>query len=288
MASACTRTPTTIIGLAAAGLALLPAPAPGLAATTVGQTFAPDSSCGSNLTMLQSGAPNGQYTAPAAGVITSWSYQAGTVTPTLKLVVARAAGVANSFTTIGESQQQTPSANTLSTFGVRIPVRAGDVIGAFYEDGTSCGTAAPGYLVHFTGGLPLIGSTASYAFASGVHLDLAAAVEADADGDGFGDQTQDGCPGDPASQADCIVPRTRITKRPSSKVKRPRVTYKFRASEPGVSFECKLDRKPYKPCESPRKLRGLGRGRHKFFVHAIDAAGNLDPTPAKDKFRVLP
>jgi len=64
-------------------------------------------------------------------------------------------------------------------------------------------------------------------------------------------------------------------------------TYKFTSTEAGSSFECKLDRKNYKPCSSPRTLKRLKPAKHKFKVRAIDAAGNVDPTPAKDKFRVI-
>ena len=43
----------------------------------------------------------------------------------------------------------------------------------------------------------------------------------------------------------------------------------------------------FKACESPRKLKNLGTGKYKFKVRAIDAAGNVDPSPAKDKFKVV-
>ena len=65
------------------------------------------------------------------------------------------------------------------------------------------------------------------------------------------------------------------------------VKFKFKSSEPGSSFECKLDKKPFKPCKSPKKLKRLKKGKHKFRVRAIDAAGNTDASPAKDKFKVV-
>ena len=54
----------------------------------------------------------------------------------------------------------------------------------------------------------------------------------------------------------------------------------------GLSFKCKLDRKRFKKCTSPKKFRHLSSGKHKVQVEAIDAAGNVDPTPAKKKFTV--
>jgi len=34
-------------------------------------------------------------------------------------------------------------------------------------------------------------------------------------------------------------------------------------------------------------MKHLDEGKHKFKVRATDAAGNTDPTPAKDKFKVV-
>ncbi len=47
-----------------------------------------------------------------------------------------------------------------------------------------------------------------------------------------------------------------------------------------------LDKKPWKSCSSPTKMKRLDEGKHKFKVRATDAAGNTG-NPAKDKFRVL-
>lgn len=43
----------------------------------------------------------------------------------------------------------------------------------------------------------------------------------------------------------------------------------------------------FKPCDSPSKLKRRKPRQHKFSVRAIDLAGNVDPTPAKARFRVL-
>jgi hypothetical protein len=49
-----------------------------------------------------------------------------------------------------------------------------------------------------------------------------------------------------------------------------------------------LDRRPFEKCRSPKKFTGLEPGKHVFKVRAKDGAGNLDPTPAKRAFTVLP
>jgi len=88
---------------------------------------------------------------------------------------------------------------------------------------------------------------------------------------------------------DRTAPRTRITRHPpkalgASRLPR-RVSFRFSSSEPGSAFRCRIDRRPYRRCVSPRALR-LGRGRHAFRVFAVDAAGNRDRTPARFAFRV--
>jgi len=50
-------------------------------------------------------------------------------------------------------------------------------------------------------------------------------------------------------------------------------------------FECKLDKKAYKPCDASYKRR-VKRGKHTFLVRAVDGAGNVDPTPAKRSWKV--
>jgi hypothetical protein len=49
---------------------------------------------------------------------------------------------------------------------------------------------------------------------------------------------------------------------------------------------CKLDRKPFRRCGSPFK-RKVKPGKHSFKLEAIDAAGNVDPTPASYKWKVI-
>jgi hypothetical protein len=66
---------------------------------------------------------------------------------------------------------------------------------------------------------------------------------------------------------------------------RRRVAFSFGASEADSRFRCKLDRRPFGPCRSPRAYL-VRPGRHAFRVFAIDPAGNRDRTPALFRFRV--
>ncbi len=88
---------------------------------------------------------------------------------------------------------------------------------------------------------------------------------------------------------DRTPPRTSIAHHPArvvvARAARRRVVFGFASSEAGSHFRCRLDRRPPRPCASPRAYT-VGPGRHTVRVVAIDSAGNADPTPAVFRFRV--
>jgi Ca2+-binding RTX toxin-like protein len=89
-------------------------------------------------------------------------------------------------------------------------------------------------------------------------------------------------PPDPPA-ADRTPPRTKILARPrallvTSRGSR-RVVFRFASSESGSRFRCKLDRKPFRACASPRAY-SLALGPHTLRIVAVDRGGNADPTPA--------
>jgi hypothetical protein len=61
----------------------------------------------------------------------------------------------------------------------------------------------------------------------------------------------------------------------------------FRASEPDVTFACRIDGGAYSPCTPPRTLQGLALGAHDFAVRARDRAGNTG-APATARWTVVP
>jgi hypothetical protein len=85
---------------------------------------------------------------------------------------------------------------------------------------------------------------------------------------------------------DTDPPKTTIIKKPPNRDDRSKVKFKFTSNEPGSTFECMIDKKLFKPCTSPKKFK-VRDGNHTFLVRAIDAAGNVDASPDKDKFRVV-
>lgn len=96
-------------------------------------------------------------------------------------------------------------------------------------------------------------------------------------------------PPPPKPKPDRTPPTTRLRHHPPALLlatgPRRRAAFSFTASEPGSSFRCKLDRRPWRPCRSPRAYF-VRRGVHAFRVYAIDRAGNRDRTPALFRFRV--
>jgi subtilisin family serine protease len=86
---------------------------------------------------------------------------------------------------------------------------------------------------------------------------------------------------------DHVAPDTRIVRRPPGRTTSSEATFTFRSDESGASFQCKHMGGRWKGCSSPKVYAGLGAGRHRFQVRAVDRNGNVDPTPAKDSWRVV-
>ena len=82
--------------------------------------------------------------------------------------------------------------------------------------------------------------------------------------------------------ADTAPPETSITSGPAEGGTDSSTSASFGfSSEQGATFECRLEESPFTPCSSPKDYTGLADGPHAFEVRARDAAGNLDPTPAR-------
>lgn len=65
----------------------------------------------------------------------------------------------------------------------------------------------------------------------------------------------------------------------------PTVAFTF-TSEPGATFQCRVDSGSFSGCTSPFTITSLTDGSHTFSVHAIDAAGNVDASPASRSWTV--
>lgn len=87
------------------------------------------------------------------------------------------------------------------------------------------------------------------------------------------------------AQPDADPPETTITKGPKKKTKKKKARFEFASDEPGSSFQCKLDKGAFEPCASPDKVKARKKGKHTFEVRAVDAAGNVDASPASQSWK---
>ncbi len=94
----------------------------------------------------------------------------------------------------------------------------------------------------------------------------------------------------PPPPVDTTPPDTTITAGPEDKssVNTSTVTFEFRSSEAGSTFECLVDsfQGAYSACTSPLTLSDLPEGTHTFLARAVDTAGNKDQTPGFRSFVV--
>jgi hypothetical protein len=89
---------------------------------------------------------------------------------------------------------------------------------------------------------------------------------------------------------DSMTPRTRITMGPAAKTAKRTAVFRFVDSTgdaPGTVFRCKVDKRKWKKCVSPLKLKGLTRKPHVLRVKATDPAGNSEQRGAKRRFKVI-
>jgi len=95
------------------------------------------------------------------------------------------------------------------------------------------------------------------------------------------------------------APETELTARPSDPTASATTTFAFgtvarpmtvgeepiaspttEATESAISYRCSIDSGPSQACASPFTMAEMPSGRHTFTVHAVDADGRADPTPA--------
>ena len=85
---------------------------------------------------------------------------------------------------------------------------------------------------------------------------------------------------------DTTPPDTTITSGPTGTINVHVSTFTFTSSEPGSTFECRLDAGTFAPCTTPFTTSSLANGTHTFEVRAIDGAGNVDLSPATRSYTI--
>jgi hypothetical protein len=83
------------------------------------------------------------------------------------------------------------------------------------------------------------------------------------------------------------VPQTKIAKGPKAKSTNTTAKFTFTSSVAGSTFQCKLDKKKWAKCGSPKTYKNLKPGKHTFSVRAVGPTGLVAKTPTKRTFTVL-
>lgn len=176
------------------------------AATTVGSdlsqpanTTACITACTALTTLSATGAP--VAVAPFDGVIVRWRAKAGAPAPGVALRTVRSTGT-GTYAGVATGETQSVPTGT-STFATRIPVKAGDIVGA--DSGANAMLFATSTTTDVQTFSPSL-TTFSHPSSPKPNRELLvnADIEPDADGDGYGDETQDLCPDDPTRHTACL------------------------------------------------------------------------------------
>lgn len=208
--------------LASLVVGALAAPATAGAATIIGSPDLADTpivKCGNDvnecsLTQLD-GPADADITAPANGVITEIKLKhaaySNVTIPAVSFQVL--GGISPSFTlkrrTTGVMQISRDARIEVVTFpDAGMPIAAGERLGVYATTGElAFEVADPEWTSGSIDGPPgAVGSQSTYQAADGYRVLMQARVEPDADGDGYGDETQDGCPGNGAYTGACPSP----------------------------------------------------------------------------------
>jgi bacillolysin len=96
---------------------------------------------------------------------------------------------------------------------------------------------------------------------------------------------QDPSPATRTFTVDTTAPDTAIDSGPTGTTGDSTPSFEF-SSEPGASFECRVDSDAFSSCSSPETVAALTDGPHSFEVKATDQVGNTDPSPATRTFTV--
>jgi hypothetical protein len=149
------------------------------------------------------------YVVPAGGgVITSWRSGGFDGNRDLALRVYTGDPSGTSFTPVAESPTETFPIGMSPSFPTRIPVAGGEMLGLHIPVGLAVNgcvyvDAGIGNKASIADAVMPVGQAETHTMALDWRLNVSAVLEPDADHDGFGDETQDGCPTDPATQGAC-------------------------------------------------------------------------------------
>jgi len=96
----------------------------------------------------------------------------------------------------------------------------------------------------------------------------------------------DGTPATHTWTVDTAPPETTIATSEPDPTSDPTGDFVFDSNDPNATFECSVDGGPFVPCSKTYSTSPLPDGKHTIAVRAVDAAGNVDATPATYEWTV--
>jgi hypothetical protein len=197
-------------------LAALAAPATGSASTTIGSSLVDPFFNGLNCNAFMTGCTasngplmpvgsraSGGLNSPINGIVVRWRLKSGPTPDVTSLRILRP-GSSTTRSAAGTSTPETPTASSISTFDTRLPIAAGDTIGVDSK-GPPVASLATADMRYWAPALPDNGAPAASSSFANAELLVNADIEADGDHDLYGDETQDGCPLEPATHDGCLL-----------------------------------------------------------------------------------
>ena len=179
------------------------------------------------------------------------------------------------------------TADTNST-GIYVADPGGAGTGSIIERNRANGNDGDGISVSYPGHT-LTANVANNNGNWGIYVaDGTGATTLDGGGNSAADNTQPAqcfgvrCDGEDAP-SELVPPDTTMLRGPVSGTTSSTATLRFTGTDNVslVTFECSVDLADFTPCTSPLVLTGVEVGPHTFQVRAVDASGNVDPTPAQ-------
>jgi hypothetical protein len=178
---------------------------------------------------------------PGGGVITSWRAGGLDGDRNLALRVFTGDPSGTSFTPVAESPTETFPSGMNPSFPTQISVSGGELLGLHIPVGPNVSGciyvgAGGGSTWSLADSVMSVGQTETHTAVPDGRLNVSAVLEPDADHDRFGDETQDQCPADAATQGPCPV----APLAPAKKKKKKKCTKKHKKrSAESAKKKCK-------------------------------------------------
>jgi hypothetical protein len=95
------------------------------------------------------------------------------------------------------------------------------------------------------------------------------------------------CAGPLTYAEDSTAPQTKIVRGPRKRAYDRTPSFRLHTNDAGAHFTCSVDGEAFRRCQPFFILPKLALGRHSVAIAALDPAGNVDPTPAVKRWKIV-